>query len=105
MLKQSLIYLFLSILLVIFGQYAHLLLINISRFSAYLTERLTPLFNQIQLGTTLRQVFILVLIPIIITAIPAVSYRLIKGKDMPYLIESTWCLWLVIVLSNLLMRY
>ncbi|MBA3536676.1 MAG: hypothetical protein H0T84_08725 [Tatlockia sp.] len=105
MLKQSFIYLTLSVLLVIFGKYAHLLVVTISSFCSYINIHLTPVFNQIDLGPSLRRVILLVLIPVLITAIPALSYRLIKGKDMPYLIESTWCVWLVIVLSNVLIRY
>jgi hypothetical protein len=104
MLKQSFIYLILSILLVLFGKYAHLLVVAISRFCSFINVHLTPIFNQVDLGPNLRQVILLVLIPVVITAIPALSYRLIKGKDMPYLIESTWCVWLVIVLSNVLIR-
>lgn len=104
MLKQSLIYLVLTILLVLFGKYAHLLVISIAQFCAYITVKLTPFFNQIDIGPTLRQVIILVLIPVVITGVPALGYRLIKGKEMPYLIESTWCFWLVVVLSYVLVR-
>ncbi len=56
------------------------------------------------MGPTLRKVIILVLIPVVIAGVPALGYRLIKGKDMPYLIESTWCFWSVVVLSYILVR-
>src|SRR5262245_36538184 len=105
MLKRSLIYLILSILVVIFANYFHRLVVYIAMLYAYVNLQLTPLFNLSGLGPQFRKVILLVLIPVIISGIPALSYRLIKGKDMPYLIESTWCIWLVVVLSIVLLHY
>ncbi|MBA2656024.1 MAG: hypothetical protein H0U70_03465 [Tatlockia sp.] len=104
MLKQSLIYLVLSILLVTFARYAQLLLSSIDKFYTYLNIKFTPIFNQIDLGPNLRQGLLLALIPLTITAVPALSYRLVRGKTMPYLIESTWCVWLAVVMSVILIR-
>lgn len=105
MLKQSLIYLVLSLILVIFAKYAHILIIYIDVFYAYLNLKLNPIFNYINFGLIPRKVILLVLIPVVIVGIPALGYRLIKGKRMPYHIESTWCVWLVVVLSNLMLRF
>lgn len=102
MLRQSLIYLLLSILVVIFAKYAHLLIVYIDMLYAYLNVFLDGIFSRSGIGTLLRKVILLTLIPLIIALIPALIYQLIKGKQMPYLIELTWCLWLVIVLSNVL---
>lgn len=104
MLKQSLIYLLLSILIVVFARYAHLLIIYIAMFFQYINFHLTPVFSQTGWGLMIRKVLVLMFIPLIITAIPALGYRLIKGKDMPHFLPIVWVLWIIIVLSNILAR-
>ncbi|ASQ46744.1 hypothetical protein [Legionella clemsonensis] len=104
MLRQSLIYLVLSILVVVFAKFAHLLIVYIDMLYAYINVKLTPVFSHSGVGLTIRKTLLLMFIPVIIAAIPALTYRLVKGKEMPHLIELTWCLWLVIVLSNILIR-
>lgn len=104
MLKQSLIYLVLSIVVVIFAKYIHVLIVYIDILYTYMHYKLSPIFNQGGIGGIVSKVTLLVLIPVVIAAIPALIYRLIKGSSMPCLIELTWCLWLVIVLSHILIR-
>lgn len=104
MLRLSLIYLLLSILVVIFAKYAHMIIVYIGMLYAFINVKLTPIFSQSGLGLMIRKMILLVFIPVLIAAVPALTYRLVKGKDMPYLIEFTWCLWLVIALSNILIH-
>lgn len=104
MLRQSLIYLLLSILVVVFARFAHMLIVYIDMIYAFINVKLTPLFNQGGLGVIIRKVILLVFIPVLMAAIPTLIYRVVKGREMPYFIELTWCLWLVIVLSNILIR-
>lgn len=104
MLRQSLIYLLLSILVVVFAKYAHALIVYIDMFYVWINWAVSPLFRQIGLGDAISKIIILILVPVIIAAIPALIYRLIKGRDMPGMIELTWCLWLIIVLSNILIH-
>lgn len=105
MIRQSIIYLILTILVVLFAQYAHLLIVYIDMFYTYLNVKLAPFFSH--LGTYsffLRKVLLLTLIPVLIAAIPALIYRLVYRRKMPHFIGLTWCLWLIIVLSNVLVR-
>lgn len=104
MLKQSLIYLILSILIVVFAQYANLLMVYIITAYTYIMLKITPIFSGTQYGILIRNVVSLVAMPIIIAGIPALIYRAIKSKPMPYFIELTWGLWLVIVLGKILIR-
>jgi hypothetical protein len=104
MLKQGLFYLLLSILVVVFAKYAYLLIVYISMLYTSLNVKLIPIFAHTGLGVIVRKIILLVLIPVLLTLIPALIYRLVKGKEMPYLIELTWCLWLVIVISHILVR-
>ena len=103
-LRQTLIYLLLSILVVIFSQYVHLMIVYIDVFYTYINLKLSPIFSNSNSGIMIRKVISLVLLPVVIAAIPALSYRAIKGKHMPYFLETTWFLWLVIVLSKVLLR-
>lgn len=104
MLKQSIIYLLLSILVVVFAQYVHLLIVYIDMVYTFINVQLAPIFSNSSVGIMIRKVISLVFLPIIIAAIPALIYRAIKGKHMPYFLELTWFLWLVIVLSKVLIR-
>lgn len=104
MLKQSIIYLLLSILVVIFAKYVHVVIVYIDMLYTYIHLLLSPIFNSGGIGSIVSKVLILVFVPILIIAIPALIYRLIKGENMPYMIELTWCLWLILVLSNILIH-
>lgn len=104
MLRQFLIYLTLSILIVLFAKYAHLLIVYIDMFFTYVNIKLTPVFSQTGWGLVIRKILVLMILPLIITAIPALIYRTIKGSEMPHFIAITWVIWTVIVLSDILIR-
>lgn len=104
MLKQMITYLILSIIIVLFAKYAHLLIVYIDMVYTYINITLAPIFSSSELGTLIRKIIVLVFLPIIIASIPALIYWGIKRSKMPYYIETTWILWLVIVLSKVLIR-
>ena len=104
MLKQSIIYLVLSIIVVLFAKYANLLIVYIDMIYTIINVKLAPIFNNSNLGIMIRKVITLVFLPVCIAAIPALIYRAIKGQHMPYFIGITWLLWLVIVLSKVLIH-
>lgn len=102
--RHILIYILLSICIVLFAKYAHLLIVYIDTFFVYINLKLTPIFSQTGWGLVIRKTIVLILLPILITAIPALIYRALKGKDMPHFIAITWVIWTVIVLSDILVR-
>lgn len=102
MLRQSLIYLALSIIVVLLANYAHLFVVYLDIVYTKANLALAPLFSNSHAGVVLRGVIILTLLPICITAIPALLYRAVKGHTMPYYFEATWLLWLVIVISKII---
>ncbi|MFI4962696.1 MAG: hypothetical protein ACHP6H_02440, partial [Legionellales bacterium] len=102
MLKHFLIYLALSILVVLFARYAQLIVINIDAFFAFINLKLAPVFNQANLGLLARKTLVLLLLPLIIVGIPALCYQLMKKRQMPHLIATTWIVWIVLVLSEIL---
>lgn len=104
MLKQSLIYVLISILVVLFAKYLHPLLIWINGLYQIVENLLSPVFSSGGLGNTVCKIILLTLIPVVLAAIPALLYRVIKGGNMPHFIAVTWCFWLVVVLSHILVR-
>ena len=104
MLKQSVIYLILSIIIILFAQYAHLVMVYIVMAYTFVSIKLTPLFSGTPSGIMIRNVLTLVLLPVIIAGTPALIYRAIKGHTMPYFFEITWVLWLIVVLGKVLIR-
>ncbi|STY28924.1 Uncharacterised protein [Legionella wadsworthii] len=104
MLRHSIIYLALSILVVLFAKYAHLIIVYVDMFFTYINLKLTPIFSQTGWGLVIRKILVLVLLPVIITAIPALIYRFIKGGTMPHFIAITWIIWTIVVLSDILVQ-
>jgi len=102
MLKQAILYILLSIVVVIFAKYLHILVVYIDTIFTYLSIKLAPVFSKTALGLVIRKTIVLILLPVIIVGIPALIYRAVKGKQMPYFIAVTWLVWLIIVISNIL---
>ena len=100
LLKQSVAYFVLSLLVVLSAKYIHLAIVYLDMIYTYLNVLIVPYIA----GAWLRNVLIMISLPLILTAIPAIIYRLIKKANMPYFLESVWILWLVFVLSNVLIQ-
>ncbi len=104
MFKQGIIYLLLSIVVVLLAKYANLLIIYIDLIYTHINIILVPIFSSSELGILIRKIITLVMIPVLIAAIPALVYYAIKRRQMPYFIQITWILWLVIALSKVLIH-
>lgn len=101
---QILIYLLLSTLIVIFSKFFHVLLIDLNLIYAFAHLKLTPFFNYIGLGVKIKKITLLILVPVGLALIPALIYRVVKGRWMTHFIELTWILWLVLILSHILIH-
>ena len=101
MLRQSLIYLLLSVLVVVFARYANLMIVYIDMFFTFVNLKLAPVFNTTGWGLVIRKMLVLMILPLIIAGIPALIYRAIKGSEMPHFIALVWVLWTVIALSDI----
>lgn len=104
MVRQSVIYLIISILVVVFSAYIHTLIVYIDTFYTWVNLKLAPIFSASQTGILIRDAVSLVVIPIVIVGTPALIYRLIKKQAMPYFLPITWLVWLTIVLSKVLIQ-
>lgn len=104
MLKQSAIYFLLSFLVIMFAKYAKLFIVYADLFYTYINTLLEPLFGSGFVGEVFRNLVTLVLVPLALAAVPASIYWLIQRKRMPYFIELSWFLWLIIAMSSYLIR-
>ncbi|MFY7697928.1 MAG: hypothetical protein ACOVQX_03795 [Legionella sp.] len=104
MIKQSLIYLLLSMIIVIFAEYAQLLIVYTDILYNYVNFKLMILLDGSATQIIARQVLALVLIPVTLTTVPAISYKIIRKQAMPYFQEITWFLWLIVILSKILIQ-
>lgn len=100
--RQFLLYFVLSILVVLFKPFLHGLLLYIDIAYTYVNVQLGSLFNQSDIAIRVHTILTLALLPLVCSGIPALIYRAIKGKLMPYFIEVTWILWFILILSKLL---
>lgn len=104
LLKSFLCYLVASILVVLCARYIHLMLVYLDMFYVYLNLLSAPIFNQVGLGKVIHQTLLLVFIPALVIAIPALLYRMIKHQDLPYFFSITWGIWLVLALSTIMIH-
>lgn len=95
-------YFFLSIALIIFSSYTRELIQWVILLDETVNDALRVVFSHSPLGINLRLILSLVLTPLIIVALPALLYWLIKRKTMPYLIPIVWLFWFITALSRLL---
>lgn len=101
-LKQTTIYVLLSILVVAFANYAHLVVVYLDILYTKTHLNIAPLFSTNESGILIRGILILTFLPVGITAIPSILYRGFMGEWMPYYIPITWVVWLVIVVSKII---
>ncbi len=97
-------YLILSVLIIVFANYAHIFTKMVVDFYQYVDDHIAVFFSNSSAGLNVRHVFTLVICPLIITGIPALAYRYIKGSPMPYFLEATWVIWIILVLSKIFVR-
>jgi hypothetical protein len=107
--KIILIYLALSFVIIFFASYVHLGIIYVDLLYTWSYLKLANYFKwllpwSIAQQVMTQQIIALVTMPLIIVGVPALIYRLIFKKNVAYFYESIWIIWLLIVLSNYLIR-
>ncbi|MDP3560223.1 MAG: hypothetical protein Q8R79_07755 [Legionellaceae bacterium] len=97
-------YFVLSLLVIYFQKQLSTFIIYLDTLYTKIHIALGPIFNPTGLGLIIQKTIVLTCLPLAIVAIPAILYRLIKKSPMPYLQHATWCIWFVVLLSNLLIH-
>ena len=98
------IYVVLSILTVLFAKYINNFITFIITLYDAFDNKIEFLFSKSHAGVVSREALALVISPLIITGIPALIYYAIKRVKMPYFLEATWLTWMILVVSNLLIK-
>lgn len=96
------IYLVLSIVMILFTSIVQQLFHYLLVAYAYLDNAVGIFFTHSRLGLQLQAITTLVLTPLVIVGIPALIYSAVKHQSMPYFIEITWVVWILIALSSVL---
>lgn len=104
MLKQLSILVVLSTILLIFSQYAQLILSYLDAAHTFLNAKLSYIFNTSTAGNTTQEVASLLLIPLAFTGILQATYWVFKRRMMPYFYHILWTIWLVLFTSLTLVR-
>lgn len=99
-----LVYLILSIVVVIFSKYVNEAVNFVVYLYDYIDDLLNILFSNSKAGILSRGSFALVICPLLITGVPAIVYYAIKKTKMPYFLEATWLIWMIVVLGNTIIK-
>lgn len=91
-----------SVVVILFAQYTHIVAASAIKYYVYVDSALEIFFTHSHTALKLRHITALFISPLILTGIPALTYHAIKHKSLPYFIEITWFVWVVIALSNIL---
>ncbi len=104
MLKQSVIYFVLSLIVIFFAAYAKAFLLYAAILYAFINALFEPVFGTGLIADALSDMLTLVFTPFLLAGIPALIYWLIKRKKMPYFIELIWLFWIIFALSSYLVH-
>ena len=95
MLKQFLIIIALSAVIVLSMSYAREALQWLIHAHAWVAQLLTQIFSEGQAGHLARGLIALLAIPLLAGLIPAFFYWLLKKNWFPYFMEIVWIVWLI----------
>ena len=71
----------------------------------FMVDKLTYVFAGGQTGQFLKQALALILLPLAITAVPALIYYGVKRRSMPYFIHLLWAVWIALATSLAIGNY
>lgn len=95
MLKHSIILIVLSILLVLFTSYAQQGMQWLLAAHDWVSNALTSVFSGDEAGNMVKELLVLLCIPVAIALIPAILYWIIRRHWFPYFMEVVWIVWLI----------
>lgn len=95
MLKQSLLIVVLSIIIIFCMSYAQQIIQLLITAHDSISQLLTDVFSGGQAGNLARGLIALLSVPVLIGLIGAVFYWLIQRHWFPYFMEVVWIVWLI----------
>jgi hypothetical protein len=95
MLKNFIVLILLS-LAVIFGtKHLHPIILVLVSAHDWISQLLLQVFSGGELGSAVRNLISLILVPLFIGAIPATVYWFSKHRQFPYFMHIVWVMWLL----------
>ena len=102
MLKQIVLLLIASILIVLFSAYGSLILHCVNSLYQFMDTLLNHVISNSSTGHIAKSTLILLLIPLIIAYLINGFYLLVMRREFPYLFVSMWFIWFMLVVSAIL---
>lgn len=96
MFLQAIYLLIASTLAILLAPYCDTVIHWILAFHQVIVSFLNGVFAKGQTGLTIAAIISIALIPILIVAIPAIIFFLVKRRIMPYLITFAWAVWIIV---------
>ncbi|MAZ38597.1 MAG: hypothetical protein CMF49_00580 [Legionellales bacterium] len=108
MIKMVVSILLASLFVLLFEPYLIILLEWLTTLQHEIYRLLEVVFSSGKIGTILRNLVTMLVIPLIAVGLPSLIYYLIYRKKMPYVNEAIWGVWIVIatiIILNKLIVY
>jgi hypothetical protein len=97
MLKQMLIIIITSIIILLILPYAHNTLIYLLQFHQEIIALLNTIFSGSKIALFIRDLLALLFIPLLIIGFISSAYAIIRKHTFPYIIPLAWGTWLVMI--------
>lgn len=95
MLKNIIAIILLSILVILFMPWAQKGLQYLVQVHDWVSDSLKDVFSMGETGTDIRQLIAILAVPVIITLIPTLIYRLARHAWFPWALHVLWMIWLI----------
>ena len=95
MLKHIIAITVISLIIIVSMPYAQQMLQYIVAAHDWISDMLKEVFSVDQAGNIIRQLIALLVIPLVVSLIPAIIYWLARRQKLPYFMELVWVVWLV----------
>lgn len=95
MLKNFIVLILLSLGVVFGTKHIHPFLLVLVSAHDWIAQLLLQVFSGGEIGSAVRNLLSLIILPLFIGAIPAIVYWFSKHRQFPYFMHIVWIMWLV----------
>ena len=95
MLKNFIVLILLSLAVVFGMKHIHPLIIFLVSAHDWISQLLLQVFSGGEIGSAVRNLLSLIIVPLFIGSIPAAIYWFSKHRQFPYFMHIVWIIWLL----------
>jgi hypothetical protein len=103
-LKHLLIMIVITLVIVLSMPYCKKALQELIQFYPIILQHLSHVFAGSKIGTAIKEVLAILLLPLAVTAAVSGAYYIIKRTWMPHLINLSWILWIIVISAIVVLR-